>query len=77
MPEKPSLMEKVSRGATPYLGSARPPCHTLKTAVWDQMKMKCPYFTGCPHFTGLLLSGFALLDLSEKSRQFTPFLSEK
>jgi hypothetical protein len=28
MPEKPSLMEKVSRGATPYLGSARPPCHT-------------------------------------------------
>jgi hypothetical protein len=28
MPEKPSLMEKVSRGATPYLGSARLPCHT-------------------------------------------------
>jgi hypothetical protein len=28
MPKKPSLMEKVSRGATPYLGSARPPCHT-------------------------------------------------
>jgi hypothetical protein len=26
----------------------------LKTAVWDLMR--CPYFTVCPHFTGLLFT---------------------
>jgi hypothetical protein len=30
----------------------------LKTAVWDQMR--CPYFTGCPHFAGLLLTSFTV-----------------
>jgi hypothetical protein len=28
----------------------------LKTSVQDQMS--CPYFTGCPHFAGLLFTGF-------------------
>jgi hypothetical protein len=23
--------------------------------------MRCPYFTGCPHFAGLLLTGFTVL----------------
>jgi hypothetical protein len=32
---------------------------TLRTAVWDQMR--CPYFTGCPHFAGLLLTGFTVI----------------
>jgi hypothetical protein len=31
MPKKPSLMEKVSRGATPYLGNARGHPFTIST----------------------------------------------
>jgi hypothetical protein len=30
----------------------------LRTAVWDQMR--CPYFLGCPHFAGLLFTGFTV-----------------
>jgi hypothetical protein len=30
----------------------------LKTTVWD--KMRCPYFTGCPHFAGSLFTGFTV-----------------
>jgi hypothetical protein len=30
----------------------------LRTAVWDQMR--CPDFTGCPHFAGLLITGFTV-----------------
>jgi hypothetical protein len=30
----------------------------LRTAVWDQMR--CPYSTGCPHFAGLLFTGFTV-----------------
>jgi hypothetical protein len=33
MPKKPSLMEKVSRGATPYLGSASGRCHAQETLL--------------------------------------------
>jgi hypothetical protein len=33
----------------------------LRTAVWDQMR--CPYFTGCPHFVGLLFTGFTVVTL--------------
>jgi hypothetical protein len=33
-----------------------------KRAVWDQMR--CPYFTGCPHFAGLLFTGFIVNDPS-------------
>jgi hypothetical protein len=32
----------------------------LRTAIWDQMM--CPYFTGCPHFAGLLFAGFTVYD---------------
>jgi hypothetical protein len=32
---------------------------TGTAGVWDQMR--CPYFTGCPHFAGLLFTGFTLV----------------
>jgi hypothetical protein len=31
--------------------------------LWDQMR--CPYFTGCPHFAGLLFTGFAVFCLTD------------
>jgi hypothetical protein len=34
----------------------------LETAAWGQMKSL--YFTGCPHFTGLLFTGFIVLKKS-------------
>jgi hypothetical protein len=33
----------------------------LRTAVWD--KTRCPYFTGYPHFAGLLFTGFTVKPL--------------
>jgi hypothetical protein len=30
----------------------------LRTTVWDQMR--CPYFIECPHFAGLLFTGFTV-----------------
>jgi hypothetical protein len=34
----------------------------LRTAVGDQMR--CPYFTGCPQFAGLLFTGFTVIVFS-------------
>jgi hypothetical protein len=31
----------------------------LRAAVWDQMRR--PYFSGCPHFVGLLFTGFTVV----------------
>jgi hypothetical protein len=36
----------------------------LRTAVWDQIR--CPYFTGCPHFAGLLFTGFTVQIIRSK-----------
>jgi hypothetical protein len=41
----------------------------LKTAVWNQMR--CPYFTGYPHFTGLPFTGFTVLSNGISTIKFT------
>jgi hypothetical protein len=46
---------------------------SAESSIWDQMR--CPYFTGCPYFAGLLLTSFIVYFVGKMNTQLLPFKS--